>query len=1315
MQLQGTHAPRPPGRASVTVQEMIDKNALTLIRESELFDADWYVRTYPDVSSSGLSPAEHYLRFGIPLGRDPGPAFSSDLYLRHNPDVAERGVPALVHYERHGRTGKRRIHSAEAGHPGVDPAIAASSIDRRRLKFTRQEARTELSRILTEEAPAKVRRMLPKFDGDKARLFVDCLMSLPGEELAARKVKASVVLPTYNRAHTLGRAIASALEQSHHNLELLVVDDGSTDGSESVLASYAHDPRLRVFRNPHLGVSAARNTALEHATGDVIFYLDSDNAWMPDFVRLMIMAMRIGDAECAFAAMRVEKSNGTLMGYRGEPFDRDQCIAGNYVDMNVFCHSRDLTNRYGAFDPTLKRTVDWDLILRYTRTERMVYCPIVGCNYIHDEEDPTRISVTQPFLFRHLVQDKHRADFATTAEAVAAMKLRFAIKIAAPYGNREAWGDYHFAESLKEALEHQGHEARVDFVGEWDKTDRGDDHVAIVLRGLAKYTPAPGQLSLMWNISHPDLISFEEYDSFDGIFVASSSWAALLTQVLGRPVETLLQCTDRNRFAYEPKPPPQTGEGVFVGNSHKICRDIVRWSVEEGLPLAVHGQHWEGFIPDAMIRSQNIPNRQLAGTYAGAPFVLNDHWTSMRDFGLVSNRVFDVLGCGGRLVSDDMPAIRALFGEAVTTVRNKAEFREKMAEGIRPLPPTQRRAAAQKVFREHTFDARARSIVTWVRNYLSGAETSRVVQEKPAVTLTRVGLLLQRGRAWPTSSAFIRLIAPLTTDEASHKVSIVQLESVDDPRLDEMDACIVQRVAVPDMESAHRLLDRLRQRGTPLFIDSDDAFNSHADYAAQDKALRHLMSAAEEVWLSTPTLEACYRDISRPKRVIRNEIEPRFWRGYRNPVKTEFGDGVVRFLYMGTATHDRDFAQVLPAFRKLAESHPGQFELVLVGAVRNPPVAPWLRRASPPPLSGAYPDFVAWLRTQGPFDVGIAPLQDSAFNHSKSDVKFLDYSALGLLSVLSDCPAYENVLSQGLALGCGQDPEDWYRNFVRILESRSEFDVMRKTAQDHTWNLRSTLSSVSPMVAAITAAVERQRSLSASLQDGDPNKPANVFSLAEGWADLSDTAPLLSESFEQQWREVFLARARHASQERYSLYFGVLPDEGTPQVRRICCADPRSTADHVMRAASGIVLHRCLWVEHSRSSDGDLSEDEAARVSFDRMMWDLGLDTLVESEHAGHLDKPAPGVVTVLEGKDAAHPTLVIFAETIDHRFAALFATRFSRIVLVRQSQLDHAIILREQPEFVIALQTERSLFNPPEDVLTGVVTKRDVLKRATI
>jgi glycosyltransferase involved in cell wall biosynthesis len=100
----------------------------------------------------------------------------------------------------------------------------------------------------------------------------------------------SIILPTFNRGDTIGRAIESIRRQTFEDWELIVVDDGSTDGTAEALAGL--DPRIRVLRQENQGCYVARNTGLHAATGRFITFMDSDDEWRPHFLELTVAFLR---------------------------------------------------------------------------------------------------------------------------------------------------------------------------------------------------------------------------------------------------------------------------------------------------------------------------------------------------------------------------------------------------------------------------------------------------------------------------------------------------------------------------------------------------------------------------------------------------------------------------------------------------------------------------------------------------------------------------------------------------------------------------------------------------------------------------------------------------------------------------------------------------------------------------------------------------------------------------------------------------------------------------------------------------------------
>ena len=121
---------------------------------------------------------------------------------------------------------------------------------------------------------------------------------------------ASVVVPTYDRVGLVLGAVESVLAQTETDLEVLVVDDGSSDGTQVVLRErYADEPRVRILRQEHLGISCARNLGLQNARGRFVGLLDSDDRWLPGFLRSQIELLeRHPAAALAYADGRAQES-----------------------------------------------------------------------------------------------------------------------------------------------------------------------------------------------------------------------------------------------------------------------------------------------------------------------------------------------------------------------------------------------------------------------------------------------------------------------------------------------------------------------------------------------------------------------------------------------------------------------------------------------------------------------------------------------------------------------------------------------------------------------------------------------------------------------------------------------------------------------------------------------------------------------------------------------------------------------------------------------------------------------------------------------
>lgn len=222
----------------------------------------------------------------------------------------------------------------------------------------------------------------------------------PQRFFASAGVLFSIIMPFHNRRHTIFDAIESVRSQTHQGFELIMIDDGSTDDAYlTVLENYKNEfqsGRFRLIRSEtRIGVSAARNAGLNAARNAWIAYIDSDNQIKPYFLSTYATAIITYPKNYLFYSCFQLKSDGSVCGKR--PFDRNQLLIGNFIDLGTFVHSRARFKRLGGFDTNLKRLVDWDLLIRYTEDSSPIQIKHPLMVYNDEQKDISRISVTESY------------------------------------------------------------------------------------------------------------------------------------------------------------------------------------------------------------------------------------------------------------------------------------------------------------------------------------------------------------------------------------------------------------------------------------------------------------------------------------------------------------------------------------------------------------------------------------------------------------------------------------------------------------------------------------------------------------------------------------------------------------------------------------------------------------------------------------------------------------------------------------------------------------------------------------------------------
>lgn len=194
----------------------------------------------------------------------------------------------------------------------------------------------------------------------------------------------SIIIPTYNHAHFLGEAIESALSQPGAPIEVIVVDDGSTDDPASVVSRY---PGVRLIRQENAGLAAARNAGWRAAVGRYLVFLDADDRLVPGAVpsNLDFFARH---PTCGFVYGRYRfigpdgmvRNDASFVGIGPDPFA--SFLAMNTIGMHAtVMYRREAVEEAGGFDPTLRACEDYDLYLRLSRLHPVASRPELIAEY----------------------------------------------------------------------------------------------------------------------------------------------------------------------------------------------------------------------------------------------------------------------------------------------------------------------------------------------------------------------------------------------------------------------------------------------------------------------------------------------------------------------------------------------------------------------------------------------------------------------------------------------------------------------------------------------------------------------------------------------------------------------------------------------------------------------------------------------------------------------------------------------------------------------------------------------------------------------
>ncbi len=229
----------------------------------------------------------------------------------------------------------------------------------------------------------------------------------------------SIILPTYNRCHYIKKAIESALVQTHKNFEFVIVDDCSSDGTSSLLKTYAQrDARIIIVRNEkNVGLVKSLNKGIQHAKGMYIARLDDDDVWCDTQKLEKQVAFLEKNPEYVLVGggqIRIDEKGKEISRFLLPENDRD--IRNFILQRNPFTHTsvlfrKETWKKVGGYDESLIFSEDWDLWLKFGRIGKLYNFQEYFVDYLWGSQNRSNEHMVRDALINMKLRIRYRKSF----------------------------------------------------------------------------------------------------------------------------------------------------------------------------------------------------------------------------------------------------------------------------------------------------------------------------------------------------------------------------------------------------------------------------------------------------------------------------------------------------------------------------------------------------------------------------------------------------------------------------------------------------------------------------------------------------------------------------------------------------------------------------------------------------------------------------------------------------------------------------------------------------------------------------------------
>jgi len=244
----------------------------------------------------------------------------------------------------------------------------------------------------------------------------------------------SIIIPTYNRSKFIKNAVHSVLNQTYKDIEIIIVDDCSTDATESIIA-FIGDERLKYIKNSkNTGVAFSRNIGIKNSKGSYISFIDDDDEWMPEKLEKQISRFKelTDDYGVVYCGYGIYNKSGVLNGEKHPEFKGSvakKMLAGSIMGGSTPLLRKRVFDVCGLHDTSLKNAVDWEMWIRVSQSFKFDFVDEVLVKYnIHGNQ--LSVDIKNKIRALNIIKEKHKYIIKQNNEEFSMLKKLFKLNLA---------------------------------------------------------------------------------------------------------------------------------------------------------------------------------------------------------------------------------------------------------------------------------------------------------------------------------------------------------------------------------------------------------------------------------------------------------------------------------------------------------------------------------------------------------------------------------------------------------------------------------------------------------------------------------------------------------------------------------------------------------------------------------------------------------------------------------------------------------------------------------------------------------------------